>query len=85
MAYHTVMKMLYVVQNMMEDNKASSFAMPQADLSVTSGSMSAKSGVGTEQLSAISAALEALQASMLTTMLTSTTSSAGASDSQLDT
>lgn len=52
---------------------------------MTSGSMSAKSGVGTEQLSAISAALEALQASMMTTMLASTTPAAVASDFQLDT
>ena len=70
---------------MTEDNKASSFVMPPLDLSMTSGSMSAKSGVGTEQLSAISAALEALQASMMTTMLASTTPAAVASDSQLDT
>ena len=52
---------------------------------MTSGSMSAKSGVGTEQWSASSAALEALQASMMTTMLASTTPAAVASDSQLDT
>lgn len=56
---------------MTEDNKASAFVMPPADLSMTSSSMSAKPGVGTEQLSAISAALQALQSNMLTMRLVS--------------
>ena len=59
------------MQKMTEQNPQNPFVMAPADLSMTSSSMSAKSGVGTEQLSTITAALQALQSSMLTMNLVS--------------
>ena len=71
------------MQKMREDNRASSFVMPPADFSLSSSSVSAKSGVGSEQLSAITAALEALQSSMMTMMIAPNTATATADSAQL--
>ena len=74
---------MHVMQKMREDNRASSFVMPPADFSVSSSSVSAKSGVGSEQLSAITAALEALQSSMMAMMTAPNTATAVADSAQV--
>lgn len=69
-------EMVHALQQMVEDNKAATHVMTPADLSRTFGTSSAKSGVGPEQLTAVSAALEALQSSMMSLLSAPSTSAA---------